>query len=181
MSKLKIRMNRRAVSPIIATLLLVAIAVAAAVVTYTWVMSMAANQSQQSQTGIKMDYVLFGNTTTSGDNSTGVLVAVRNTGTVPATIQTFLLLQGDSVIVSKSDVNVVVPAGQLKNIGFLHTGMGASWTELKSGGLALPTVDSTVNVPFNDSLSVNTAYVVRIVTSTGFTMEGTYYTPASWS
>ncbi|MGF3522337.1 MAG: archaellin/type IV pilin N-terminal domain-containing protein [Candidatus Bathyarchaeia archaeon] len=175
------RMNRRAVSPIIATLLLVAIAVAAAVVTYTWTMSMAANQSQQSQTSIKIDYVLFGQNGTR-TNETAVLVAARNIGTVPATIQTFLLLQGDKVIVSKSDVNVVVPAGQLKQIGFTNSTIDAGdWPEYKSGGLALPNTGAIVAVTFKDVLSENTAYVVRIVTSTGFTMEGTYYTPASFS
>ena len=83
-------MNRRAVSPVIATLLLIAIAVAASVVTYTWVMSMAANQSQQSQTSVKIDLVHFTDTTHA-------TITFRNTGSVAATIDEIYSFDGDAI------------------------------------------------------------------------------------
>ena len=70
--------SRKAISPILATLLLIVIAVAAIVVTYAWVMTYIG--STTSQAGILL----------SEDNSnwqTGkILITVRNTGTSDATI-----------------------------------------------------------------------------------------------
>ncbi len=43
--KLLTMKNRKGISPLIATLLLIAIAVAASVLTYSWVMSMIGSQS----------------------------------------------------------------------------------------------------------------------------------------
>ncbi len=51
--------NRKAVSPVIATLLMIAIAVAASVVMYSWVNTMVTNQAKQSQTAIRIDNVQF--------------------------------------------------------------------------------------------------------------------------
>jgi flagellin-like protein len=48
--KLLTMKNRKGISPLIATLLLIAIAVAASVLTYSWVMSMIGSQSGQAQT-----------------------------------------------------------------------------------------------------------------------------------
>ena len=61
-----LRMSRRAVSPIIATLLLIAIAVAAAVVTYTFTMNMVSNQGSQAQTSMKIDDVQLGQAVSAG-------------------------------------------------------------------------------------------------------------------
>jgi flagellin-like protein len=83
-------MNKKAVSPIIATLLLVAIAVSAAVVTYTWTMSMVTNQASQAQTQIRIDVVEFTDTQT-------VEITVRNTGTMAATIEKAYLMTGTAV------------------------------------------------------------------------------------
>jgi len=70
--------SRKAISPILATLLLIVIAVAAIVVTYAWVMTYIG--STTSQAGILL----------SEDNcnwQTGkTLITVRNTGTSDATI-----------------------------------------------------------------------------------------------
>ena len=57
---LRIQRNIRAISPVIATLLLIAIAVAAAVVVYSWTMSMVGSQSSQAQTSLRIEQVKFG-------------------------------------------------------------------------------------------------------------------------
>ncbi len=187
----KFKINRRGVSPVIATLLLVAIAVAASVVTYTWAMSMVANQSAQSQTGIKIDQVLFGK---NGVSANGISVALRNTGSIAATIQSIYVFQGDKFIVSITWTSESTLTGNTlsptspKSIGITNQ---ATWTtaSLTSGGVAVPqpTVVATtstnpaVSATFGADLAVNTPYIVRVVTSTGFVAEGTYYTPGSFT
>lgn len=59
MGRVRLKRSIRAISPVIATLLLVAISVAAAVITYSWVMSMITTQGAQAQTSIKVDLVEF--------------------------------------------------------------------------------------------------------------------------
>ncbi len=79
----KLKKNAKAISPLIATLLLIAIAVAASVITYSWVMSMIGSQSQQAQTSIRIDSINWGN------NTAGVVV--RNVGSVSATVESVSL------------------------------------------------------------------------------------------
>lgn len=74
----RLKKDAKGISPLIATLLLIAIAVAASVITYSWVMSMIGSQSTQAQTAVRIDNVLFGVT---GNN---VTVTVRNIGSVSA-------------------------------------------------------------------------------------------------
>jgi len=71
--------TRKGISPLIATLLLIAIAVAASVLTYSWVMSMVGTQSAQAQTQIRIDSVTW--------NAGKYTILVRNTGSVAATIE----------------------------------------------------------------------------------------------
>jgi flagellin-like protein len=80
MNKLMRRLKKDAkgISPLIATLLLIAIAVAASVITYSWVMSMIGSQSNQAQTAVRIDNVLF------DVASNNVTVTVRNIGSVSA-------------------------------------------------------------------------------------------------
>ena len=73
--------KRKGISPLIATLLLIAIAVAASVLTYSWVMSMIGSQSNQAQTQLRIDSVSWNN----GANTANV--SIRNTGSVSATIE----------------------------------------------------------------------------------------------
>ena len=75
------RKNNKAVSPLIATLLLIAIAVAGSMIAYSWIMSMLGSQSQRAQTQVRIDTVSW------ATDLTTVKAAVRNTGSVPATIE----------------------------------------------------------------------------------------------
>jgi flagellin-like protein len=81
MQLLKIE-KRKGISPLIATLLLIAIAVAASVLTYSWVMSMITSQSAQAQTQVRIDSITWGSSTSA---ITGI--DVRNTGSVDATLE----------------------------------------------------------------------------------------------
>jgi len=143
----KLRMNKKAVSPIIATLLLVAIAVSAAVVTYTWTMSMVTNQATQAQTQIKIDVVKF-------INATDIEVNVRNTGTMPATLQKAYTMSGTAVSVTATDVD---------------------------GTVIEPNTVETISITFPASTFETTnSYQIRIITTTGYVVEGVYYAPANF-
>jgi flagellin-like protein len=78
----RLRKDAKGISPLIATLLLIAIAVAASVITYSWVMSMIGAQSTQAQTAVRIDNVDFNTDTET------VIVTVRNIGSVSADLVT---------------------------------------------------------------------------------------------
>ena len=78
--KKMLKMNRKAVSPVLATLLLIAIAVGAGVITYAWVMGFVGTQTATSGVVLTVDVAI-------ADDSDGQLkITVRNTGTARATM-----------------------------------------------------------------------------------------------
>jgi flagellin-like protein len=147
----KFRKNAKAISPLIATLLLIAIAVAASVITYSWVMSMIGSQSQQAQTQVRIDSVTWNVT----ENT--VATVVRNTGSVPASIETVSVRESASG--STWHPEAVSHA--------LDT--GATGTVTWDGDSASPTL----------SLSTSTSYVIRVTCSTGFYYEMTAVSPSA--
>ena len=165
--------NRKAVSPVIATLLLIAIAVAASVVTYSWVMSMVKTQGGQAQTSIRIDEVLFGLEAT---NKNGIKITIRNTGSVAAVIQTVYVYKGDTQILKQDGIAFAISATTLGEVGLKTT--GTVWINLKPSMGTEPTKIYTVT--FASDLAVSSAYIVKVVTDNGFTVEGTYYTPSAF-
>lgn len=163
--------NRKAVSPVIAALLLIAISVAAAVITYSWVMTMIEGQGSQAQTNIRFEEVSF-------DNATGnifqVKMVIRNAGGVTAQIQTFYLYLGDTRLLKVDDVAYAISAGDTAELGFANNTDPGVWVD---DGLSDP-IRTTDTEDFE--LLVSKAYSVRIVTDNGFTIEGTFYTPSGW-
>ena len=148
MQLLKIE-KRKGISPLIATLLLIAIAVAASVLTYSWVMSMIGSQSAQAQTQVRIDSVAWN---VAGDTFT---LDVRNTGSVDAVLE--------SVSIRK---NV---AGSATYVGATTTSIGAgSHTVITPGTFA----------PTGLDLVASTSYVIRVTTNTGFYYEAVFMTPA---
>jgi len=69
----KILKSRKAISPILATLLLIVIAVAAVIVTYAWVMTFTGSQTQQAGVLLIKENISWATGTIS--------VVIRNTGT----------------------------------------------------------------------------------------------------
>ena len=156
----------KAVSPVIATLLLVAIAVAASVITYSWVTSMINTQSRTSQTSITLEEVLFQKT--AGPKS-AIKISLRNTGTVTAMIQTIYIYKGDTSITTKDGISYAISAGQLKSIGLNEE---TSWTSVGTPDDPLTTLPA-----FSAEFSASTAYTIKVVTDNGFVVVGTFYTP----
>lgn len=149
--------KRKGISPLIATLLLIAIAVAASVLTYSWVMSMIGSQSGQAQTQVRIDSVAY-------TDSNTVVVAVRNTGSIDATIE--------SVWVRPNTAGSTWFKDDLSPIVTIQVGKAADTT-----------ADPIDFDPGTDveTLALNTSYVFRVTTTTGFYYEYISTSPASWT
>jgi flagellin-like protein len=144
----RFRANRKGISPLIATLLLIAIAVAASVITYSWVMSMIGSQSQQAQTQVRIDSITWnvaGNT---------LNVTVRNTGSVGATIETVSVrLSTQASTWYPVTISTAIATGTTAEVEWDGTS-----TEL--------------------TLAASSSYVIRVTTSTGFYYEMSAVSPA---
>jgi len=141
--------NRRGISPLIATLLLIAIAVAASVMVYAWTMTMVQNQAIQAQTSIRIESVAWdvspANTCT---------VTVRNTGSVPCIIEGVAVRLNRSGTTYYSDtVNLVLDVGGHGDV---------AWNLLTS----------------SLDLGPGESYSIRVTTSTGFFAEIIAVTPS---
>jgi len=164
--------NRKAVSPVIAALLLIAISVAAAVITYSWVMTMIEGQGSQAQTTIRFEEVVFDEA--SGEDQ--VKYTIRNSGGVTAVIQTVYIYKGDTRLVKQDGIDHPIPAGDTMEFGITED--GAAW---EVGSMAAPEVTALLTVLWTTpGLELNTAYSVKVVTDNGFTIEGTFYSPGEW-
>jgi flagellin-like protein len=146
----RIRSNREAISPVVATLLLIAIAVAAAIVSYSWIMSMIRTQGTAAQTGIRLEMVEFANSTVGSND--WLNVTIRNVGSAATKIETiYVTNSGTTHVVDYSSANLI-NVGAKREICFESDGF--NWAN-------------------------NEAYDIKVVTDNGFTVDGTYYSPAS--
>jgi len=143
--------KRKAISPLITTLLLIAIAVAASVLTYSWVMSMVGSQSAQAQTQVRIDNVGW---TISATND-NVTVTIRNTGSIAADIESITIRKNTagSTIYTCNDAT----ATGAVDVGLVVT---KKWRSTVASPL-----------PGNDYIINGTAYVIRVTMKTGFYYE----------
>lgn len=148
----KIRSNIKAVSPVVATLLLIAIAVAAAIVSYSWIMSMIKTQGSSAQTGIRLELVEFAK---NGTND-WINVTIRNVGSTTTTIETFYVTVGGNTTLQEITSPNVIGVGDKREFCF---------------GL---TED-----PSTFSWTYGETYDIKVVTDNGFSVDGTYFSPAS--
>ena len=93
--------SKKAISPILATLLLIVIAVAAIVVTYAWVMTYMGSATQQAGFMPKKANVAF-------DNSTGtekIIIDIQNTGTSSGKITAIYLGNSSSTLQAQTAIS----------------------------------------------------------------------------
>lgn len=149
--------DEKAISPIIATLLLIAIAVAASVITYSWVMSMISSQSQQAQTQIRIDNVQWSNSTVT-KKLDAVKITIRNTGSVAATVQAVsITVNQNTVTATLQPANrIVIQIGTASDYIFKagQDDVGSSWT-----------------------WAIQNSYLIRVTTTTGNYYESNYNSP----
>ena len=148
--------KRKAISPLIATLLLIAIAVAASVLTYSWVMSMVGSQSAQAQTQVRIDSVAWTISTPLLKDT--ALLTIRNTGSIAAEIESISIRKnkaGETAYLQKYATLNSVDVGETLPMTW------DSWL----GAATQPTL------PASDYVTYSTSYVIRATTKTGFYYE----------
>jgi len=146
MQLLKLK-KRKGISPLIATLLLIAIAVAASVLTYSWVMSMISSQSAQAQTQIRIDSVVWNSTTSYTPD-------VRNTGSVDAQLESISIRLNKS----GSATSVVATTKSITTGAHLLV------------GLHLSSYTLTPNTSYVIRATTNTGFYYEAIFTTGSTI-----------
>jgi len=112
--------SQKAISPILATLLLIVIAVAAIVVTYAWIMTYMGAQTTQAGVLLSKDAVSW-----PANNS--IIIYVRNVGTSDATIDAIYIGTSSTNLEKQTNIeftpnNQIVEAnGGLINITVTYT------------------------------------------------------------
>jgi len=162
--------NRKAISPLITTLLLIAIAVAASVLTYSWVMSMVGSQSAQAQTQVRIDTVTWLKETASPYNPTANFdLLIRNTGSVAAQVESVSIrtnTAGSTASVWTAPAGSSIDVGITSTMHFLGAADGSPVSEGKT-------------LPLFGVWAISTSYVIRVTTSTGFYYEMVATSPSS--
>jgi flagellin-like protein len=165
--------KRKAISPLITTLLLIAIAVAASVLTYSWVMSMVGSQSAQAQTQVRIDTVTWlgkvgtipvvpaTDPVTYYPVADGFSLLIRNTGSVSATIE--------SISVRPNKAGSTATTYKPTNPAAVDVG-----DTLDTSTITFDIVGGEINYDW----TVSNSYVIHIVTTTGFYYESVSTTPA---
>jgi flagellin-like protein len=163
--------TRKGISPLIATLLLIAIAVAASVLTYSWVMSMVGSQSAQAQTQLRIESVNWLRTGTgSTDPAAGWQVQVRNTGSVATNIESVSIRENKAG--ASTTTLLTSPAANLAN---WKTGETFSYDVGVSDPLE---VVATTSGGYGFTWAKGTSYVIRVTAATGFFYEMVATSPA---
>jgi flagellin-like protein len=111
-------MSRKAISPILATLLLIVIAVAAVIVTYAWVMTFTGSTANQAGVVLVQENV-------SWPTSSSIAIVIRNTGTSNGKITAvYIGTSGTnltSATVSSPSLPATVNAGASQSFAITYT------------------------------------------------------------
>jgi len=168
---------RKGASPVIAALLLIGIAVAGSVITYTFVMSMVKSQGSMAQIQIRLDEVLFGFNDT--DLCYALKVTIRNTGSVPTVIESIYIYKGDAQIAQATDIDYALGEKETAAIALEQT-EESDWEDY-SPDMGVDPNDRRTVATWTTGLNAASGYLVRVVSDSGFTVEGTYYSPSDFS
>jgi flagellin-like protein len=159
--------KRKAISPLITTLLLIAIAVAASVLTYSWVMSMVGSQSAQAQTQVRIDSVAWTIVSDVALKDKAILT-IRNTGSIAAEIESI------SIRKNKAGETAYLQSYITANSVDIGSTLPLTW----DSWLGAATLPAILPVP-SDYITYSTSYVLRVTTRTGFYYEMVVTTPSS--
>jgi len=110
----KFRKNTRAISPVIATLLMIAIAVVASLVTYAWVMGYMNFQTEKTGKAIQIQSV--SNQTGTSPNPNTLTLYVQNVGDSPVTFTAQSVFINGALAPSDAATNPILAAGSTKTI-----------------------------------------------------------------
>ena len=115
--------SKKAISPILATLLLIVIAVAAIVVTYAWIMTYMTSATGQAGILLKKDAVNWPSNTT-------IIIYVRNTGTADAIMDAVYVGKSstDLILIPPTNVTYALNSVVSKDGGTITITVGYNWT-----------------------------------------------------
>jgi flagellin-like protein len=131
--------SRKAISPILATLLLVVIAVAAIVVTYAWIMTYMNNAGHQA--GV----IIYRANTNFYQNGTKIDVDIGDSGTQPTQLIALYVGTSTSTLVNQTITQVTVTPSQVGRITINYdwtSGVNYYFRILTSSGLVYDWVDT---------------------------------------
>jgi len=122
MSPKKMLKTKKAISPILATLLLIVIAVAAIVVTYAWIMTYMSAQTTQAGVLLSKDAV-------SWPTNNYIIIYVRNVGTSDATIDAIYIGTSSTNLEKQTNVQFT-PSNQIveANGGLINITVTYTWS-----------------------------------------------------
>lgn len=142
----KMSRSKKAISPILATLLLVVIAVAAIVVTYAWVMTYMTAQTNQAGVLLSKDAVNWPTNTT-------IVLYVRNTGTSDATIDAVYIgtsttnLQKQTNVIYDPSNGIVASGGGVINVTVSYAWSSATTYHFKVAPKVGPALEFDIKAP----------------------------------
>ncbi|MEM4310759.1 MAG: archaellin/type IV pilin N-terminal domain-containing protein [Nitrososphaerales archaeon] len=187
--------KRKAVSPIVATLLLIAISVAASVITYTFVSSSLTGQARQAQTSISIEDIQFKKalmstsgaaTVWTGTTTETTFISENIPRTTSFTLTRTTSISGNPTTATLNPYVLVtirnkgtVPA-VIQTIYITLPDATVFRTDFTTGNVIPPGVTISFVIPRVDAnffWSSATNYTVKVVTDTGFTAEGTFASP----
>jgi flagellin-like protein len=111
--------SKKAISPILATLLLIVIAVAAIVVTYAWVMTYMSSTTTQAGILLKEENINW--------PSGKIVITLRNTGTADATIDKVYVGLSGNLTVQTGVTYSLTPPVVAKNGGTVTVTVAYPW------------------------------------------------------
>jgi len=147
--------SKKAISPIIAALLLVAIAVAAAVIAYSWVMGFLG--AATATTAPTQGQIAVENVSGLKDAATSFTLTVRNTGNKAVTVDVIYI----------TDTNGT-------SVGSLKSGTGAGTWSGTAAISAGTTQDYTCRLPSQYTVVKAHGYTFKVVCTDGTTATATY-------
>jgi len=150
--------NNRAVSAVIATLLLIAIAVAAAIIVYVFSIGLLGGLQTSGGQQVKQQVILEAYSwPSSGTNANNLVMTLRNVG--PAAVQF-----ADYFINGLS----VTPTGGTGGSGLAACSYGSTLTTpLSVGSNCVAVLPATVGLASGTSYAAGVAYVIKIVSVDG--------------
>jgi len=139
--------SRKGISPILATLLLIAIAVGAVIITYAWVTTFMTTQTQQSGAVLTVENIRFHNVSTTDY----VEVIIRNSGTADAKVVEVYAGTSSTALTQQSSSNLqYTPDTQIARAGYsLNITITYDWTDGTRYYFKVVT-DAGQQLPFNE-------------------------------
>jgi len=114
--------SRRAISPILATLLLIVIAVAATIITYTWIMTYMSSTGQQAGVILRLDNVQWPMTNQ-------ITLYVRNTGSSDVLLGNIYVGESATNLQNATIVDMNPQSGLIAaNGGVIRVTINYDWT-----------------------------------------------------